>query len=213
MGQKREIPPALQKLLALDVHLTNQFCIWANHFLPLKSLRIHYKFLEVSCHGVPWIAAWLAFIWLWDHPSLYQMQMNFLIGLLLDIVLVAVLKAVTRRRRPVANKSDMFGVVGPDKFSFPSGHASRATMVACFFLWVWPVHFLFQGPILAWAGSVCLSRLLLQRHHILDVTAGVLLGVFETWFIYNIVWLSQESATWAVSWLSDERTDGGSYHV
>jgi hypothetical protein len=46
--EKREVPETLQKILAADVFLTDRFCNWANCFLPLRSLRIHYRALEVS---------------------------------------------------------------------------------------------------------------------------------------------------------------------
>ena len=78
---------------------------------------------------------------------------------------------------------------GPDKFSFPSGHSSRAilcsdllthqlilsrselfssemTLVACV---------LFLNLI---AYVTCLSRLLLNRHYFTDVVAGILIGHF-----------------------------------
>ncbi|XP_066995206.2 polyisoprenoid diphosphate/phosphate phosphohydrolase PLPP6 [Anabrus simplex] len=212
MTEKRKKPAGLQKVLAVDAYLTDAFCNWTNRFLAFRSLRTHYKILEVSCHGIPWLCGWLAFIWIWDQPSLYQMQVNLFTGLLLDIIFVAVLKAFTRRRRPAANKADMFVTVGPDKFSFPSGHASRACFVAFFFIKLWPVHFILTLPLLAWCTAVCLSRLLLRRHHILDVLGGVLLGILEGLLI-GWLWLSQETSAWAISYISDERLEGGSYHV
>lgn len=210
--EKREVPGILQKILAADVFLTHRFCNWADCFLPFRSLRLHYKVLEISCHGIPWLSGWLAFIWLIDNRSLYQMQVNFFIGLLVDILLVCVLKAFTRRRRPSGNKSDMFATVGPDKYSFPSGHTSRACFIAVFFIFLYPLHFIFYMPLMAWSASVCLSRLLLRRHHLLDVTGGVLLGVFEA-VLLNWLWVSENFAVWIVSCLSDEKLEGGSYHV
>lgn len=212
MSEKREVPGMIRTILKLDVKLTNNFCLYANNFLPLRSLRVHYKILEVSCHGIPWFCGLLAFIWLWDNPDLYQMQINLIWGLLLDVIIVALLKAATRRRRPAANASDMFVTLGPDKFSFPSGHASRASLVAHFFIHLWPVPFIFVPPLLAWSFAVCVSRVLLQRHHILDVSAGALLGQLEG-SLLGMLWLSQSSCAWFVSWLSDERLEGASYHV
>nr|CAD7403552.1 unnamed protein product [Timema cristinae] len=179
MGGKRVIPGPLQKLLSADAYLTDKFCYFANNFLPLRSLRIHYKLLEVSCHGIPWLCVWIGLIWWLDRPDLYPMQANFLIGLLLDILFVAVIKSFVRRRRPAANRSDMFATLGPDKFSFPSGHASRSVFVAYFFIHLWPLSIFTILPLLAWVTSVCLSRVLLRRHHLLDILCGVILGLFE----------------------------------
>lgn len=63
----------------------------------------------------------------------YQNILSLNPGLIYDVMLVAFIKAFTRRNRPVGNQSDMFMARGPDKFSFPSGHASRAVWVALFF--------------------------------------------------------------------------------
>ncbi|XP_063215479.1 polyisoprenoid diphosphate/phosphate phosphohydrolase PLPP6 isoform X2 [Bacillus rossius redtenbacheri] len=212
MRSRRNIPVPLQQLLNADAYLTEKFCNLSNNFLPLHSLRVHYKILEITCHGIPWLCLWMVFIWWFDNPRLYQMQVNFFIGLWLDIALVAVIKAVTRRRRPAANRGDMFATMGPDKFSFPSGHASRAAFVAYFLLQLWPVPVWVAMPVLAWATCVCLTRVLLRRHHLLDVGAGIGLGILEGMFV-GWLWLSHEVSAWLISWLSDEKLDGGSYHV
>ncbi|KAJ4450720.1 hypothetical protein ANN_02150 [Periplaneta americana] len=67
-------------------------------------------------------------------------------------------------------------------------------------------------PLTAWATSVCISRVLLRRHHLLDVIGGVMLGVFEA-IVLSWIWASEDFAGWVVAWLSDEKWDGGSYHV
>ena len=46
--EKRQVPGILQQILAADVFLTQRFCNWADCFLPFRSLRLHYKVLEVS---------------------------------------------------------------------------------------------------------------------------------------------------------------------
>lgn len=97
-------------------------------------------------------------------------------------------------------------------FSFPSGHASRAVFVAYFFTNLFTLPLLFIPIVLAWATAVCLSRLLLNRHHILDVLSGVALGLFEGWFL-GLILLSDNAANFLLSYLSDEKLDGGEYHV
>lgn len=135
------------------------------------------------------------------------MQMNLLFGLILDVILVAGIKAATRRRRPVTEPD--FFTIGPDKFSFPSGHASRSFFILLFFTALQPLPLLFWPPLFAWAISVSSSRLLLYRHHILDVTAGILLGCLEA-FLMSILWMGKDSSAWVMSWLSDERLPTGS---
>lgn len=102
--------------------------------------------------------------------------------------------------------------IGPDKFSFPSGHASRAVMVAFILTYVSPVSIFFYPPILAWAYTVSISRVLVERHYILDVVAGAAIGIILGLFM-NLIWLSQSSSASILSSLSDEKLDGGEYHV
>ncbi len=61
------------------------------------------KSLEISCHGIPWLMLAIAGIYV---TSLKEAAVNLLIGLVLDIVIVAVLKAFTRRRRPAYDVDD-----------------------------------------------------------------------------------------------------------
>lgn len=47
-GEKRNVPPAIQKLLAIDVEMTKRFVSFSLNFVPIRSLKAHCKFLEVS---------------------------------------------------------------------------------------------------------------------------------------------------------------------
>ena len=50
-------------------------------------------------------------------------------ALIVDLVVVAVVKSAVRRRRPQLYQDTLYTVQAIDKFSFPSGHATRAVMV------------------------------------------------------------------------------------
>lgn len=165
-----------------------------------SSLNVNYNNFQYSCHGVIWIAGWLAYCWFIDNKDLYQMQINMIFGLILDIIFVAVLKATVRRRRPTEDPYSL----GPDKYSFPSGHASRAVFILCFFTMLHPITIFVWPSIGAWCVSVCLSRLILYRHHILDVLAGIFLGLFEALFLW-IIWLEKDTAESIMKWISDDR--------
>lgn len=222
--ESRNIPKPLKKILAWDVEVTKQFVSFLLNFVAIKSLKTHCRFLEVrsgdliyfdltdsssvhspfqiSCHGVVWFVGWFAFCWIFDRPSLYEVEVNILLGLIIDVIIVACLKAATRRRRPVAT-DDPF-CVGPDKFSFPSGHASRAFFVATFFTVLSPVHFIFWAPLVAWASATALSRLLMYRHHIVDVLCGCLVGVLEA-LLLGLLWIEKDTAVSIMTWISDDR--------
>lgn len=54
------------------------------------------------------------------------MVANLFLGLWIDIALIGLAKGSFKRQRPVYNHlGDFVVIVGVDKFSFPSGHASR----------------------------------------------------------------------------------------
>ena len=119
---------------------------------------------------------------------------NLLLGLIIDIVIVAVTKAFTRRRRPAYNIDDQHATFkSVDKFSFPSGHATRAVMLAVFFSFLSPLPLLLWIPVILWSLAVSVSRVVLGRHHILDVVAGVLIGLVEA-VILSMVWRNEEQA-------------------
>merc|ERR1712098_5703 len=123
---------------------------------------------------------------------------NLLLALILDIVIVAVVKAFTRRRRPSYNYDDQHATLKAiDKFSFPSGHATRSVLLCVFFAVLYPAPLLLWiliAPVLIlWSGSVCVSRVLLARHHLLDCVAGVLIGFLEAGLL-SCLWLGPERA-------------------
>lgn len=114
-------------------------------------------------------------------------------ALLLDLVMVAVVKGLVKRPRPTHNKMDMFVTISVDKYSFPSGHATRAALVCRFVL----RHLVLAVPlrvlVVLWALIVSISRVMLGRHNMTDVLFGLLLG----YALYGVVehcWLSPATA-------------------
>lgn len=142
----------------------------------LKSLLVA---LEWSCNGIFWLASTILLILLNQQQT--SMLARLLIGLIVDIFYVAIIKALARRRRPTyAYQRDQMIVSSVDKHSFPSGHCSRSTYVALFVSHYFAASSPFFTFIVSiWAISVCISRVLLGRHHILDCVAGASLGWFN----------------------------------
>ncbi|XP_030766083.1 phospholipid phosphatase 6-like [Sitophilus oryzae] len=209
---KRIVPPLLRVILNADEEITKKFVLWGNSLSPLHALRMHFQALEITCHGIPWLVFWVAVTWLFNKPSLVPLQVNMLLALILDIVAIALLKAYFRRRRPMGNKDDAFAQIGPDNFSFPSGHVSRAAMVVFIFIFLYPVSIIFYPPMFAWVTVLAISRVLMERHYLLDVAGGLFLGIFEG-ILMSILWLSDENARWLFNCISDEKLEGGEFHV
>lgn len=61
-------------------------------------------------------------------------------------------------------------------------------------------------PVTAWAVSVAISRLILQRHYILDICAGAAIGVLEA-LIVGLLWISEETAFSIVGFVTEETVD------
>lgn len=122
------------------------------------------------------------------------------------------MKAYVRRRRPAGNVPDMFFTVGVDVYSFPSGHASRVTFIALFFILLYPLPIFCFPPLLAWVTSLCISRVLLKRHYLLDVLGGIGLGIVETFFL-SLLWLSHETCVGVLSFIGNGNPEESEFHV
>lgn len=180
---------ALSSLLAIDLWLSKRLGVCACEDSSWGSMRPLMKLIEISGHGIPWLAGAVYCLYKSDSAAGQEVMLNLLMALLLDLVLVGIVKAVVRRRRPSHNRMDMFATFSVDRYSFPSGHATRAAMCARFLL----AHLVLAAPlrvlVLLWATFVGFSRVLLGRHNVTDVAFGFLMGYWQ----YNLVemlWLS-----------------------
>ena len=99
-----------------------------------------------------------------------------LTALLLDLLLVRLVKTLVRRRMPTQNRSDILSNFFVERYSFPSGHATRAAMCARFLLAQLVDTASMRVLVVGWAALVSLSRLLLARHYVTDVGFGLAMG-------------------------------------
>lgn len=106
--------------------------------------------------------------------------LNLFLGFLTDLMLVGALKFLVRRPRPSYHDfGDYILVVDVDRYSFPSGHASRSIFVALLWL-MWHLgHWWHQCIVLWWAAATSMSRVLLGRHYFLDVVAGSVIAMIN----------------------------------
>ncbi|XP_034438988.1 phospholipid phosphatase 6 [Hippoglossus hippoglossus] len=183
---------ALSSLLAIDLWLSKRLGVCACEDASWGSMRPLMKLIEISGHGIPWLVGTAYCLYKSDSAAGQEVMLNLLMGLLLDILLVGIVKAVVRRRRPSHNRMDMFATFSVDSYSFPSGHATRAAMCGRFFL----THLVLAAPlrvlVLLWVGLVGLSRVMLGRHNVTDVVFGFWMGYWQ----YNLVemlWLSPQT--------------------
>ena len=89
-GPKRDLPSGLVQLLEWDKKASKAtFEAFGKRFGKEQHRQV-LKYLEISCHGLPWLFGVFALMYL--YPDGFQLWCNLLILLIIDIVLVAVLK-------------------------------------------------------------------------------------------------------------------------
>jgi len=146
-----------------------------------RSLRILCEVTEILGNGFVWLAIAIYHL---SYPKngLYEQSLNFLFGLILDIVACATTKQVAQRKRPKFQVGEAL-MIGPDQFSFPSGHASRIVFIATFLCKEFHLKPLYRVLIYLTTLWTVLSRLWLGRHYLSDIIAGSLLGACVYFFV------------------------------
>lgn len=161
----------------LDHSLSRLMSLYNGYFgtKSFKILRALLKFLEWTGHGVPWLvfASYKIF------ASSDQFYFTLMLSLILDLIVIAVLKLVFQRPRPIYNENDMpLSASKVDDFSFPSGHTTRAFMVMLLYV-MHKISNIERISWISWAVLLGLSRVVLGRHHLSDVVAGVFIGLAD----------------------------------
>ncbi|UJR10649.1 hypothetical protein I4U23_014844 [Adineta vaga] len=169
----------LKQLNSYDHEISLRWAICARLDSAYISFRKFAIALEFSGSGYVWIPYSIIMIAL-HYTSIHE-AMHFILlftGLMFDIAIIGTAKGLTRRSRPIVNHDDVLSI-GPDKFSFPSGHTSRAVFLLFYFI---QTSFFKRIPspiIVIWLSLVVVSRVILGRHYVSDVIAGIFFGIFE----------------------------------
>jgi len=124
--------------------------------------------------------------------------------LVFDVVVIVLTKAIVRRQRPAENAEDMM-TVSVGRYSFPSGHASRAFMLATFLVIHFHVSVMWKCFVWSWAVCVAVSRIMLGRHHVSDVVVGAVLGCMECYVVNCCnLWVPSELCAHIIRPLQEE---------
>jgi undecaprenyl-diphosphatase len=102
-----------------------------------------------------------------------------LVTLVLSHLVVQLVKRTVGRPRPSRGVGSAILVAEPDRFSFPSGHATAAMSVAFVYASAFPSLAL---PLVALAGAVGMSRVFLGVHYPGDVLIGQVIAVVTGFF-------------------------------
>lgn len=95
------------------------------------------------------------------------------IAIIITALLVLAIKFSVRRQRPDGEWGEIYRSTDPH--SFPSGHATRAFMLAAMALGIGPAWF--GLALIIWAPLVALARVAMGVHYVSDVAVGMVLGI------------------------------------
>jgi undecaprenyl-diphosphatase len=129
-------------------------------------------FLAHSGDSWLWVVA-LGLLWLFGQPDWRRRAALLLLAVVVQALVIFALKQLVRRERPQGEWGRIYRTFDPH--SFPSGHATRAVLLAVMAVGLGPSWF--AGVLLLWAPLVCLARVATGVHYISDVTAGSLIGL------------------------------------
>lgn len=157
-----------QQLLALDAHYTARLRIAER---PGWTRRLAILFAH-SGDSWFWLLGLIVLYWL-GTDFWRQRAVVMAAGILVTALVVFTIKLLVRRKRPEGEWGTVYRKTDPH--SFPSGHATRAAMLAVVAIGWGPPWF---GLLLAlWAPLVVLARVAMGVHYLSDVVAGALLGI------------------------------------
>ncbi|XP_029380132.1 phospholipid phosphatase 6-like [Echeneis naucrates] len=180
---------ALRFLLAVDLWLSKWLGVCACDESPWGGIRPLVWLVELSGHVGPWLAGTLYTLLRGETAAEQEVMLNLALALLLDLLLVRLVKTMVRRRRPAQNRTDILSTFFVERYSFPSGHATRAAMCARFLLAQLVDTASMRVLVLGWAAMVSLSRLLLARHYVTDVGFGLVMGYCQ-YSLVERLWLT-----------------------
>ncbi|XP_036454895.1 inactive phospholipid phosphatase 7 [Colossoma macropomum] len=189
---------AMNSLLAIDISVSKRLGVCAHTTSSWGNMRAIVKLLALTGHGIPWILGTLVCLTRSNTLAGQEVLVNLLLALLLDVMTVAGMQKLVKRKGPWEMSPSFLDYLAMDVYSFPAAHASRAVMVAKFLL----AHLVLAVPLrillVLWAFLVGMSRVMLGRHHLSDVGCGVALG-FLHYSLVEMVWLSSGTCQTLIS--------------
>lgn len=200
-GWKRN--PLLLAAKGVDETLSSYFFLAVTNSSPLGQHRPLLLMVEKSAHFSVWFGGLILLMWFFSmDSSLRTFFFNVLIALIIDVLMVALLKATARRRRPGISREEYEADQTSANLSFPSGFTSRAFLVTLIVVKHSHLFPLFKLPFLVWCVVVAVTKLLMGRQFLGDSLAGAFLGYAEYHLIVCPLWLSEDAVSFVFSFVN-----------
>ncbi|XP_038821519.1 inactive phospholipid phosphatase 7-like [Salvelinus namaycush] len=189
---------AMSSLLAIDICLSKRLGVCAYTSSSWGTVRSMVTLLAFTGHGITWIIGTIVCLTRSNTLAGQEVLVNLLLALLLDVMTVAGVQKLIKRKGPWEMSPGFLDYCVMDVYSFPAAHASRAAMVSKFLL----SHLVLAVPLrillVLWAFLVGMSRVLLGRHHLTDMACGFALGLLH-FSLVETVWLSSSACQTLIS--------------
>ncbi|KAJ3605471.1 hypothetical protein NHX12_027517 [Muraenolepis orangiensis] len=189
---------AMNALLAIDISLSKRMGVCAYSSSSWGGCRSMVALLELTGYGITWIIGAVVCLTRSNTLAGQEVLVNLLLALLLDVLTIAGVQRLVKRRGPWEMTPGFLDCVSMDVYSFPAAHASRAAMVSKFLL----SHLVLAVPLrillVLWACLVGVSRVMLGKHHLTDMVCGFAMGLLHFSLMEN-VWLSSGTCQTLIS--------------
>ncbi|KAJ1134117.1 hypothetical protein NDU88_000581 [Pleurodeles waltl] len=119
---------ALNSLLAIDICMSKRLGVCASSASSWGSARSMVKLLGVTGHGIPWLGGIIICLWKSSTLAGQEVLLNLFLALMLDILIVAAVQKLVKRRSPYELTLGVVDYIMMDLYAFPAGHASRAML-------------------------------------------------------------------------------------
>jgi len=171
---------SLKKLIAFDYTYSKKI----SQIFDLNSkIRLFFQLATHTGTSVSWSIG--LFIAYFIFPQQRLEIISIFIFMIIMLIPVFIIKQTVRRPRP-EYKDLRLGSVLLDEWSFPSGHATRATYIMLLLPIITPTLTIFW---IAWGFCMIISRLILGVHYISDIIAGILTGSLGFFILMKLKYL------------------------
>jgi undecaprenyl-diphosphatase len=166
------------ELLCLDASLSKRMRVAENPGL-LRSIAM------IFAHsGDSWFwAVGILLVWFLGDEFWKPRALVLGISVFITAILVLVIKFSVKRRRPEGEWGGIYRTTDPH--SFPSGHATRALMLATVVVGLGPPWL--AVLLVIWAPLVGLARVAMGVHYLSDVIVGTILGIIMGLVNFSII--------------------------